>query len=302
MASRRSVLAALPLAMLLTLASAAVAFAAGQPPVNLGTSSTYGVLAGRMILNSGTTYVTGDAGTADTNMPDSTIILTPGTWNLGNPAGQAAVVALGNAIADAAGRGPATILTSSPGNGNLGGRTLLPGVYRNYVTESGLSLVGTLTLDAQGDPNAVWVFQSPGPEGALMTDGGSHVVLINGARFCRVFWQARFVRLGADSDFEGHVLAGSEIAAGREARVHGQLMALGDGQADGIVSLNSNTIDNSICTTWTPTPRLPKTGYPPEKPGFPWLVLVFVAGIIAVLSGAAVSRMNKAQRWGECSR
>jgi hypothetical protein len=287
----RRALAGLLAAVALSIATSTFAFAAGQPPVNLGTSSTYGVLARRLITNVGTTYVTGDLGTHNVSMPEPSIIVS-GTRNQGNPAGQQAVVDLEAAIVDAAGRGPATTLLSSGGNGNLGGRTLLPGVYENHGTEPGLSLRGTLTLDAQGDPNAVWVFQGSGVNESLETSAGSHVVLINGARFCRVFWQVADVTLGTDSEFEGHVLSEGSITAGRGARIRGQLMALGNIETGGNISLDNNRIDNSICATWTPS--LPKTGYPPAEPSIPWTsALAALAAAFALSCAGAFVRTRR---------
>jgi hypothetical protein len=74
-----------------------------------------------------------------------------------------------------------------PGAGNLAGLTLTPGVYTS--AEGFLLTGGDLTLDAQGDPNAVWVFQM----GTTLTVGAaavpSSVILANGAQAGNVFWQ-----------------------------------------------------------------------------------------------------------------
>jgi hypothetical protein len=67
---------------------------------------------------------------------------------------------------------------------DLAGQTLNPGVY----TGGGLALSGTLTLDAQGDPNAVFVFQA---SSTLVTKSSSRVALVNGAAACNVFWVVR---------------------------------------------------------------------------------------------------------------
>ncbi|CAM5669672.1 hypothetical protein SBADM41S_06644 [Streptomyces badius] len=84
---------------------------------------------------------------------------------------------------------------------DAGGLTLVPGVY---TASSTLGLTGTLTLDAEGDPNAVWVFQVGS---GLTTASASRVNLINGAQPCNVFWQiGSSATLGTDSTFIGNIL------------------------------------------------------------------------------------------------
>jgi hypothetical protein len=77
---------------------------------------------------------------------------------------------------------------ADPGAGQLGGLTLPPGVYK-AAGGSFLITGSDLTLDAQGDSNAVWVFQTASP----LTVGGPgaprNVILINGAQAKNVFWQ-----------------------------------------------------------------------------------------------------------------
>jgi len=83
---------------------------------------------------------------------------------------------LGVAYLSAAGKTPATAVPTE-----LGGSTLKPGVYSSGT----FGLNNTLTLDAGGDANAMFVFQSAD---TLITASGSHVNLINGATACNVFW------------------------------------------------------------------------------------------------------------------
>jgi hypothetical protein len=83
-------------------------------------------------------------------------------------------------------------LQGLPSNGNLaaelGGTTIFPGVYHN-ASSVGIT-IGNLTLDAQGDPNATWVFQI----GSSLTVGDPvgpqtrSVILINGAQAGNVYW------------------------------------------------------------------------------------------------------------------
>jgi hypothetical protein len=283
-ARRLTVILLLCAGLLLATASAA---SAAQPPVNLGTSASYGVFAHRTITNAGTTYVTGDLGIAENVLPGPGIVVS-GATNLGNPAAVQALADVEAAYADALARTPATTISGN----QIGNRTLLPGVYQWQVGQvMDWYLDGTLTLDAQGDPNAVWVFQCP-PILHAMT--GSRVNLVNGARFCRVFWQTRVADLQPGCEFAGHILASESIAMGHGATMRGQLLAMGNVEAYGDIALDDNRIDNSICATWTPS--LPKTGYPPVEPSIPWtsalaalaaavLTLLLIAGRRATTRG-----------------
>ncbi|NTW24308.1 MAG: DUF3494 domain-containing protein, partial [Lentimicrobium sp.] len=76
-----------------------------------------------------------------------------------------------------------------PGAGELGGLTLAPGIYKSASGTFNISN-GPLTLDAQGDPNATWVFQTAAglTVGIAGPTGARSVVLINGALPKNVFW------------------------------------------------------------------------------------------------------------------
>ncbi|MBE0418044.1 MAG: DUF3494 domain-containing protein [Coriobacteriia bacterium] len=134
---------------------------------------------------------------------------------------------------DAAGRTPVSTIDTE-----LGGTTLKPGVYDS---ESGtFEITGALTLDAEGDPDAVFIFQM---ESSLLATANSSVNLINGARFCRVFWQVgSSATLEEDSSFVGHVFALTSIWLQDGAEVQGQLLA-----RNGEVTLINNTITNGLC-------------------------------------------------------
>ena len=80
------------------------------------------------------------------------------------------------------------VSTLGGGAGELGNRTLAPGIYKSAPGTYAISQ-GPLTLDAQGDPNAFWVFQM----GQSLTVGtptsNQSVILVNGAQAKNVFWQ-----------------------------------------------------------------------------------------------------------------
>ena len=167
-------------------------------PVNLGTAASFAVLAGTTVTNTGLTTISGDLGvspgTAVTGFPPG--LVSGGTIHAADAVAAQAQADLTTAYNDAAGRS-----TSATISADLGGQTLVSGVY----TGTTLGLTGTLTLDAQGDPNAVFVFQSAS---TLTTATSSSVVLINGASSCNVFWQVgSSATLGTNSVIVGTVLA-----------------------------------------------------------------------------------------------
>ncbi len=204
-----------------------------QPTVNLGTAVNFAILAGSGITNTGPTTIIGDVGTlpttTETGFGTVTII---GTNHAGDAVTQMAKTDLVTAYNDAAGRTPATAVS-----GNIGGQTLTPGVYNS---SSSLGITGTLTLDAQGDPNAVFIFQIGS---TLTTASGSSVVLINGAQACNIFWQlGSSATLGTGSAFQGTILTLTSITATTGVGVNGRLLA-----RNGAVTLDTNTITMTIC-------------------------------------------------------
>ncbi len=152
---------------------------AAQSPVNLGTAGNFAVLAGTTVTNTGPSHITGDLGvspgTAVTGFPPGVIT---GTQHDGDAVAFQAQADLTTAYNDAAGRTPDTSVS-----GDLGGLTLTPGVYNSV---SSLGMTGTLTLDAQGDHSAVFIFQMGS---TLGTAAASQVVLTGGAQASNVFWQ-----------------------------------------------------------------------------------------------------------------
>jgi len=123
--------------------------------------------------------------------------------------------------------------------GDLGGLTLTPGVYKSG---SSLGLTGQLTLDAEGNPAAVFIFQAGS---TLTTASASDVSLINGAQPCNVFWQiGSSATLGTTSVFAGDILAHASIAVNNGVTVQGGLFA-----RSGAVTLINDTITQSACTT-----------------------------------------------------
>jgi uncharacterized repeat protein (TIGR01451 family) len=226
----------LALSLSLMMAMPATSMAA-EPTVDLGSTASFAILAGETITNTGPTTINGDVGvhpgSAFTGQGEATI---NGAVHLADAVASVAKTDLVAAYNDAAGR-PVTATTGV----ELGGLTLGPGVYSSGGV---LGITGTLTLDAGGDPNAVFIFKSTA---TLITGAGSRVVLTNGARFCRVFWVVpSSATLGTNSEFVGHIFALTSIAAQTGATVQGQLLA-----RNGAVTLDTNTITNGLCAAQT---------------------------------------------------
>jgi hypothetical protein len=209
--------------------------------VNLGAASNFAVLAGSTVTNTGPTVVTGDLGvspgSAVTGFPPGVVV---GTIHAADAAAAAAQVALTAAFNDAATRAPATPIPA-----DIGGLVLTPGVYR---AASSLGITGTVTLNGQGDPNAVFIIQVPT---ALTTASASVVSLINGTSPCNVFFVVgSSATLGTGSTFAGNILAQASITATTGVNVTGRLLA-----RTAAVTLDTNLVTRPLCPIVVPTPN-----------------------------------------------
>lgn len=237
--------------------SLSIGSSAAQTKVDLGTASSFVVLAGAGITNTGATTASGTAGADFGSAPTTSFtgeadVTTTGVkYTALDPVVESAKTALETAYLDAAGRTPSTVIPTE-----LGGSTLLEGVYSSESGELGIT--GTLTLDAQNNPDAVWIFQAGS---TLITAASSQVVLVNGADACNVFWQVTSsATLGTGSTLAGHVLALVSISASNSATINGSLLA-----RNGAVTLETNTFVNDLCVTPTPTPTPTETTPAPEE-------------------------------------
>lgn len=214
---------------------------AAQPPVGLGTATSFAVLAGTTATNTGPSQISGDLGVS----PGSAVTGFPpgqvhnGVQHAADAAALQAQSDLTTAYGDAAGRTPANIVTT-----DLGGQTLAPGIYH---AASAMGLTGTVTLDAQDDPSAVFVFQAGS---TLTTATSSRVALVRGAQACNVWWQVgSSATLGVGTSFVGNLMALSSASLQTGATVSGRILA-----RNGQVSLDTNTITRPGCaSSVTPT-------------------------------------------------
>lgn len=205
---------------------------------SLGTADNFAVLAGSTVTNTGPTTVRGDLGvspgTAVTGFPPGTV--TEGTIHTNDAVAQQAQADLTTAYNELAGMACDTTLTGQ----DLGGLTLGPGVY---CFTSSAQLTGTLTLDAEGDPNAEFIFQIGS---TLTTASNSAVEVINGGNDCNVYWQVgSSATIGTATGFAGNILALTSITVNTGANTAGRLLA-----RNGAVTLDSNSV--AVCAACDP--------------------------------------------------
>ncbi len=213
------------------LATASVwSFTTGLEPVPLRSAASFAVLAYATVTNTALlTTVNGDLG------------VSPGTAVTGAPVVHGAIHA-GDAVAaqaqldvtaaynDAFGRTCSPVDVTGV---DLGGKTLTPGLYKS-TSSLGIA-AGALTLDAQGDPDAVFIFQSAT---SLITADGTQVILIGGAQAANIYWQlGSSATLGKTSVFKGNIRAYASVWVHTGARMAGRLLArTGEVTLDGTTS------------------------------------------------------------------
>lgn len=254
---RRGLAGVLAAVVALVVAPAAVQAA----PVNLGTVSPFVVLAGSTVTNEGPSVLNGELGVS----PGEALVgfglpaVVNGATHAGDAVAAQAQFDLGTAYDVAAGQpvAPADDLSGT----DLGNRTLTAGAYRYNAAAL---LTGPLTLDAQGDPNAQFVFLIGS---ALTTESASSVNLINGASPCNVFWKVgTSADLGTTTKFVGNLMALESISVKNAATVEGRLLA-----RNGAVTLINDVLTAPLCPIVTPeTPGsggTPPTGAPGTSTG-----------------------------------
>jgi hypothetical protein len=283
-------------------ANSLTALAATDP--GLASAGFFGVLAGTTVTNTGPSWITGQVGVA------------PGSAVTGFPPGTSGVQHKADAVAGTAqtdltaaylraGPPPAPGTQACPaGNNytgqNLGGRTLVPGVYCQDVAPT---LTGTLTLNGSG----IYIFQigtTAAPTtlvtaaGASASNPAASVVLIGGASPCQVFWRVTSsATIDTYTRFVGTIMALQSISMNTGATLNGRALA----QVGGVTLQSNRIIQAAGCGYTAPTyvappagNTLPATlapsspilgvpsagGGPPQGDSFPW-ILALVAGVLA---------------------
>jgi len=248
-----------PMALLLVVCG--TGSAASPTPVNLGKAGTFAILTKTGITDVPTSAVKGDVGTSP--ITGAAILLTctevTGTVYSVDPSGpmpcrvtdatllSAAVGDMDFAYTDAAGR--VTPNFTELGAGELGGLTLVPGLYK---WGTGVSIAKDVTLS--GGPTDVWIFQVAG---TLKQASATHVILAGGALPQNIFWQvAGAVTIGTTAHFEGVVLAKTVIAVNTGASVNGRLFA------QTAVTLQKNAVNEPGSAPTTPPTTPPTDPHP----------------------------------------
>jgi hypothetical protein len=233
---RRGRLAGIALAMVVVFALPAAAQAA---PVDLATAGPFVVLGGTTVTNTGPSVLNGDLGVSPGTELEGFELpaVVNGVKHATDEVAANAQLDLTNAYDVAAGL---PVLPQNDLSGtDLGERKLAPGVYRYNAAAL---LTGALTLDAEGDPNAQFVFKIGSQ---LTTESASSVLLVNGASPCNVYWQVgSSADIGTTTAFQGNLMALTSISLKNGATVVGRMLA-----RNGQVSLISNVLIRPSCAT-----------------------------------------------------
>ncbi|MFI7642185.1 DUF4082 domain-containing protein [Nonomuraea sp. NPDC049400] len=227
---------------------------AATGPVNLGDAEPFAVLAGSAVTNSGQTAITGDLGvspgTTVSGFPPGTV---SGTIHTNDSTAIAAKADALIAYNDLAGRPVDSTIPPA-----LGGTTRTPGVYTS--TNGTFSISGTLTLDAEADPDAVFVFRAS----SLAAANVSNINLVGGAQEKNVFWQiSGTVSLGTFCTFRGNALASGSASVDSGAAVFGRVFSLNNAVTlqgtGGIPATRVSLPDRPPTTTALSSSRNPST-------------------------------------------
>ncbi len=243
---------------------------------SLGTASSFAVLGSSTVTNTGPTVLKGNLGVAPgsavTGFPPGIVV--NGSIHTADPTALQAQSDSAAAYTFLAGLPCGASLTGQ----NLGGLTLAPGTY---CFSSSAQLTGTLTLDAQNNPNAVFIFQIGS---TITTASGSLVRVINGGLNCNVFWAVgSSATLGSTTTFVGNVLAVASVTLNTGAVVSGRALA-----QNGAVTLDSNVVDASAsgCPASAPVPPAP----------IPTLDFAGLGILVILLAGTALLVLRRSFR------
>lgn len=203
-----------------------------QTAVPLGSAANFVILAGSTVTNTGPTMITGgnvglSPGSAVTGFPPGTLVA-PAVMHITDPTAAQAQLDLTTAYNYAAGLPGGAVLP-----GDMSGLTFTPGLYKTSSTV--MLSAGNVTLDAQGNANAVFIFQVGS---TLTTLGSTHVILAGGAQAKNVFWQvSSSATLGTNSIFMGTILSLQSVTLDTGAALTGRALA-----RNAAVTLDANAV------------------------------------------------------------
>lgn len=195
--------------------SASSALASPTPTVDLGQATGYAIISGTSVTNTGNSTVRGDIGASTTASGFS-----PGAQPYGTiQTGSADTTAYNDFLAAYSEVQSRTGGTALPA---LAGATLSPGLYTDSAA-AGMAASTVATLNAGGNPNAVFVIQV---NGALTLGAGAQIQLTGGAQASNVFWAVTGAfSVGAGGQFVGTAMASSTGSIGAGALVNGRVLA-----------------------------------------------------------------------------
>jgi len=210
----------------------ATSASACQALVPLASAANYAILAGASVTNTSSiadqTIITNGFVGVSPGQVDTGFVAGTYSATIDNVDAAAAQTDLTAAYNSATARQQPAVLP-----GDLSNLTFTPGLY---ITASTVTLnTGAVTFDAQGDPNAVFIFQI----GSTLTSAaGTQVILINGANAANIFWQVgSSATLGASGTFAGNILAYTSISIGTDTTLQGRALA-----SNGTVTMLSNKV------------------------------------------------------------
>jgi type VI secretion system secreted protein VgrG len=219
--------------------------------ITLGTAGDFAVLAGSAVTNTGSSIVEGNVGvspgSAITGFPPGSVIGTIYSTVFDNGAFESGAE---NDLTTAYNTAAGEPCTDNLSGRDLGGLTLTPGVYCYTSAGPAAELTGTLALNAQGNPNAVFIFQIAA---TLTTANSSSVVFINGGTGDdNLFWQVgSSATLGTDTAFAGNILADTSITLNTGASIDcGSALA-----SSGAVTLDDNAVTGCAASSSAATPE-----------------------------------------------
>ena len=250
---------------------------AAPTAVSLGTAAPFAILSGDGITNVPTSVILGNVGVSPNtgaSITGLTCLQVTGTIYTVDAAGPScrtenagllatAKNALTTAYDNASALSPDTTYLAA--DDQLGGKTLVAGTYR-FGGATTANLSGSLILS--GSSTDVWVFQATSN---LVTAATSSVSFIGGAQACNVFWTVgSAATLGANSTFAGTILAHDDISLKARVTVDGRLLAGGQANHAGAVTLIQDTITRSDCAIVAPptaAPTVAPVATPTAAPG-----------------------------------